>query len=339
MQQTCSAVILRQRPTGQATVENFAIVDRPMPAPAPGEVLTRTLWLSIDPYMRGRMSDAPSYAAPVQIGETMTGETIGEVVASRHAGFEAGQIVLGARGWQTYLATPGDLLTVLKPGAPWEAYLGVLGMPGAAAYTGLRDIGKPRPGETVVVSAASGAVGSVAVQLAKRAAARVVGVAGGAENCRWVREELGAEECIDYRATADLEGALRASCPDGVDVYYENVGGALQRAVFPLLNDFGRMVMCGMIAEYDDKASPGPSLRTVTPRRLRIEGFIVLDRPENLTEWRTLGSALVAAGQLKYREQVINGLENAPGALISLLQGRSEAKLVVRVAEPTVRPS
>lgn len=328
------AVVLTQRPKGQASVDNFAIVERPVPVPGPGEVLTRTLWLSIDPYMRGRMTDGPSYATPVQLGEPMTGETVGEVIESRDPHFHPGQIVLGARGWQTHLVGPGSALTALEPGAPWQAHLGVLGMPGATAYAGLRDIGKPRPGETVVASAASGAVGSVVVQLAKRNAARVVGIAGGPEKCRWVREELGTDACIDYRATDDLAAALREACPDGIDVYFENVGGAIQRAVYPLLKDFGRVVMCGLIAEYEDQNAHGPNLLLVIRKRLHIGGFIVGDRPENFLEWRTLGTALIASGQLKYREQVVEGLENAPAALISLLQGRNEAKLVVRVADP-----
>jgi NADPH-dependent curcumin reductase CurA len=339
MKNQCRAVVLARRPSAQASVENFAIVEWPMPRPASGEVLTRTLWLSIDPYMRGRMSDDPSYAAPVQIGQPMTGETVGEVIASEDPSFRPGQIVVGARGWQTHLSTPGASLTVLDLRAPVQTHLGVLGMPGATAFAGLRDIGRPHPGETVVASAASGAVGSVVVQLAKRTAARVVGIAGGPEKCRWVCEELGADACIDYRATQNLSGALSDACPNGVDVYFENVGGAVQLGVFPLLNNFGRVVMCGMIAEYEDGPNRGPNLFDAVRKRLHIQGFIVLDRPANFSEWRTLGSALVVSGELKYREQIVEGLENAPGALISLLRGQTEAKLVVRVAEPSARAS
>jgi NADPH-dependent curcumin reductase CurA len=205
-------------------------------------------------------------------------------------------------------------------------------MPGATAHAGLRDIGQPQPGETVVVSAAAGAVGTVAVQLAKQAGARVVGLAGGPEKCAWVRDTIGADACIDYRAAGDLAAALRAVCPDGVDVYWENVGGAVQQAVFPLLNDFGRMVMCGMIAEYDGTPASGPNLMSAVTKRLRIQGFIVLDRPENFPEWRALGGRLIAEGRLHYREQVIDGLGNAPTALVDLLNGKTDAKLVVRVA-------
>lgn len=329
------AVILTQRPQGQASVDNFAVVERPIPEPGPGEVQTRTLWLSIDPYMRGRMSDEPSYRDPVKIGETMTGETVGEVLESRHPDFHPGQIVLGARGWQTHLVTPGEQLTVLKPGAPWQAHLGVLGMPGATAYVGLRDIARLHPGETIVVSAASGAVGSVVVQLAKRVGARVVGIAGGPQKCAWVRDVLDADMCIDYRAAGDLAAVIRDACPDGVDAYFENVGGTIQHAVYPLLNDNGRMVMCGMIAEYEGYQGDKLNLFDVIRKRLHIQGFIVLDHPDSLNEWRLLGSELIARGQLHYREQIIEGLEHAPEALIALLQGRNEAKLVVRVADPS----
>lgn len=332
MTETSRAVILKERPQGPASVDNFELVDLPMPVPGPGEVLTRTLWLSLDPYMRGRMSAGPSYAAPVQVGAPMTGETVGEIVASNDPAFRPGQIVLGARGWQTHIASPASSLTALPPGAPWQAHLGVLGMPGAAAYAGFRDICKPRPGETLVVSAASGAVGSVVVQLAKRNAARAVGIAGGPEKCAWVRETLGADDCVDYRGPGDLSDALAAACPDGVDVYFENVGGAVQRAVYPLMNDYGRIAMCGMIADYEDPDAKGLNLFPVIRKRLQVQGFIVLDKPENFTEWRTLGTSLIASGQLVYREQVIEGLENAAAALIDLFQGRSEAKLVVRVA-------
>ncbi|MBT2246281.1 NADP-dependent oxidoreductase [Sphingobium sp. BHU LFT2] len=330
------AIILASRPETIASVDNFAAVDLPIPSLAEGEVLTRTLWLSLDPYMRGRMVDAPSYAAPVGVGEPMTGETIGEVIESRDSTIKVGQIVLGARGWATHLASPASQLTVLQPGAPWQAYLGVLGMPGATAFAGLRDIGRPKAGETIVVSAASGAVGSVVVQLAREAGARVVGIAGGADKCNWVRDVLGADACIDYRAEADLAAALQAACPSGVDVYWENVGGDIQKAVFPLLNDFGRMVMCGMIAEYDGHTAPGPNLMAAVTKRLLIQGLIVLDRAANFPEWRALGARLIAEGKLHYREQIVECLDQAPAALIDLFNARNDAKIVVRVGEPSL---
>jgi NADPH-dependent curcumin reductase CurA len=331
--------VLRSRPHGTPTLDNFAVIEGDVPMPGEGEVLTRTLWLSIDPYMRGRMDDAQSYAPSIRLGEPMTGETVGEVLVSRHPDFTPGEIVLGPRGWQSHIVSPASALTRLPDGgAPWSAYLGVLGMPGATAFAGLRDIGQPKPGETVVVSAASGAVGSVVVQLAKRMGARVVGVAGGAEKCRSVRELFGADACIDYRAVPDLGAALEEACPNGIDVYFENVGGAVQRAVYPLLNDFGRMVMCGMVAEYNDKQpAPGPNLFATIRKRLRIQGFIVLDRPENFADWRAFAGPLVASGQLRYREQIVEGLENAPAALLDVISGRNEAKVVVHVADPSAR--
>ncbi|HSU04504.1 MAG TPA: NADP-dependent oxidoreductase, partial [Acetobacteraceae bacterium] len=222
------SVLLRRRPSGPPRPEDFEIREDPIPAPGPGEVVTRTIWLSIDPYMRGRISDRKSYAPPVQIGEVMTGETVGEVVASSDPGFIAGDVVLGARGWQTHILSPAERLTKLeRHGAPLSTYLGVLGMPGTTAYSGMTDIGRPKHGENVVISAASGAVGSVAGQIAKRAGARVIGVAGGAEKCLFVQEELGFDDCVDHHSL-DLKAELTAACPQGIDVYWENVGGRVQ---------------------------------------------------------------------------------------------------------------
>jgi NADPH-dependent curcumin reductase CurA len=328
------SVILRSRPKGLPTPHNFSVEEEPMPRPGEGEVLTRTLWLSIDPYMRGRISDAASYAAPTEIDAPMMGETVGEVIESRDPRFSPGQVVVGAWGWQSHIVTPGDKLVPLPPDAPYSAYLGVLGMPGTTAYTAMTDIGQPKPGETVVISAASGAVGAVAGQLAKRAGARVIGIAGNPDKCLYVQETLGFDDCIDHRAVMDLEAALRDSCPNGIDVYFENVGGELQQAVFPLLNPHGRMIMCGMIAEYNDtKPRPGPNLMSVVRKRLRIEGFIVSDKPERFAEWRAIAAPWVAEGSLQYREHVVDGLENAPEAFIDLLRGHNFGKLVIRVGE------
>ena len=328
------SVILRSRPKGPPTSENFAVEEELVPQVHEGEVLTRTLWLSLDPYMRGRMSDAASYAAPTEIGAAMMGETVGEVVESRDPRFQPGQIVLGAWGWQSHIVTSGDKLIPLPKGAPYSAYLGVLGMPGTTAYSAMKDIGQPKPGETVVISAASGAVGSIAGQLAKRAGARVVGIAGNSDKSLYVQETLGFDDCIDHRAVMDLESALRDACPNGIDVYFENVGGDLQQAVFPLLNPFGRMIMCGMVAEYSDtKPRPGPNLMAVVRKRLKIEGFIVSDKPERYAEWREMAAPWVADGSLQYREHVVDGLENAPEAFIDLLRGHNFGKLVIRVGE------
>ena len=328
------SVVLKRRPSGSPRVEDFEIVEDRVPDPQPGEVITRTLWLSIDPYMRGRLSDRKSYAPPVQIGEVMTGESIGEVVASSDPDFSPGDPVRGSRGWQTHSLTPGEQLTKLpRDAAPLSAYLGVLGMPGTTAYSGMKDIGQPKPGETVVISAASGAVGSVAGQIAKRAGARVVGIAGGPDKCLFVQETLGFDDCIDHR-TSDLRDALLAACPKGIDVYFENVGGAVQAAAFEQLNPFARVVMCGMVAQYNAvEMPPGPNLAFVIGKRVKIQGLIVSDKPERFEEWRGLASPWVKDGTLRYREDVYEGLENAPAALIGLLSGQNFGKLLVKVAD------
>ena len=245
-------VLLKQRPTGAPTRADFTIADAPLPNLAEGEVLVRGIYLSLDPYMRGRISGQRSYARPVEIGAVMEGRVVGEVVRSRDPAFREGDFVLGGYGWQLYSAVPGAGLLKLDPAeAPLSTALGVLGMPGLTAYVGLSEIGRPQRGETVVVSAASGAVGAVAGQLAKRGGARIVGIAGGADKCRYVEGELDFDACIDHRSP-DLGAALDRACPKGIDVYWENVGGAVQQAVFPRLNDFGRIVMCGMVSEYND---------------------------------------------------------------------------------------
>ena len=334
MEGTRRSLLLRHRPSGEPRAEDFALVEDPIPAPGPGEVLTRTILLSIDPYMRGRLSDRASYAAPVAIGGVMTGETLGEVLASAAQDFAPGDIVVGSRGWQTHsISAAASLTRIDRHAAPLGAFLGVLGMPGTTAYSGLKDIGQPRPGETVVVSAASGAVGSVAGQLAKRAGARVVGVAGGPEKCLWVQEALGFDDCVDHRA-ADLPGALLEACPNGIDVYFENVGGAVQEAVFSQLNVHSRVVMCGMIAQYNAGAfPPGPNLGFVVGKRVRIEGLIVFDKPERFAEWRALAAPWVRDGSLRHRETVVDGLESAPEALRQVLRGGNFGKMLVRVGK------
>ena len=326
------SVVLRNRPTAEPDVSDFEIIEDAIPIPGPGEVVTRAIFLSIDPYQRGRIADRKSYAPPVQIGEVMTGETIGEVVASGDPAFKPGDIASGARGWQSHtLSQASSLVKHDRGGVPLGAYLGVLGMPGTTAYSGMKDIGQVKAGETVVISAASGAVGSVAGQLAKRAGARVIGIAGGPDKCLWVQEELGFDACIDHRS-ADLAAQLVDACPNGIDVYFENVGGYVQESVWPLLNPFGRMIMCGMVAQYNDPAPPpGPNLGTVVGRRLRIEGLIVSDKPERFAEWRALAGPWVKDGSLHYRETVIDGLENAAEAFCMLLQGGNFGKMLVRI--------
>jgi len=328
------SLVLKHRPSGMPSADNFEMQEEPLPAPASGEVLTRTLFLSIDPYMRGRLSDRASYVTPVQIGEVMTGESVGEVVASAAHGFSPGDLVVGSRGWSTHSITPAAQLVKLDPaGPPISTYLGVLGMPGVTAYSGMKDIGQPQAGETVVISAASGPVGSVAGQLAKRVGARVIGIAGGAEKCLWVQEALGFDDCIDHRGM-DIAASLAAACPNGIDVYFENVGGAVQRAVFPMLNNFGRMVMCGMVAEYNDAhPAPGPNLMSVVRKRLRIQGLIVSDKMARFPEWRAIAAPWVLDDSLRYRETIVDGLENAPDALAQVLTGGNFGKMLVKVAD------
>jgi NADPH-dependent curcumin reductase CurA len=326
------SIVLKRRPHEAPSGDDFELREDAVPSPTAGEVVTRTIWLSIDPYMRGRLREQQTYAQPVNPGEVMTGETIGEVIASGHPDFGAGDVVVGARGWQTHCVSPGDRLVKLpRHAAPLSAYLGVLGMPGATAYRGISEICQPQKGETVVVSAASGAVGSVAGQLAKRAGARVVGVAGGAEKCLWVQDSLGFDDCVDHRSL-DLRRELSAACPNGIDAYFENVGGAVQAAVFDLLNPFARVAMCGMVAQYNDaEFPPGPNLGFVVGKRVLIQGFIVSDRPEKLAEWRALAAPWVADGSLVYREDAHDGLENAPEALARMLDGGNFGKMLVRV--------
>jgi NADPH-dependent curcumin reductase CurA len=326
-------ILLRNRPAGAPTRDDFELVEGPLPEPGDGEVLTRTLFLSLDPYMRGRMSAAKSYAKPVGLGEVMGGGTVGEVVTSRHPGLAPGDVVVGPGGWQDYAVLPGALARKLDPGlAPVSTALGVLGMPGMTAYVGLLDIGRPKAGETVVVSAASGAVGSIAGQIAKIHGCRVVGVAGGAAKVDYVVRELGFDAAVDHRSP-DLAASLAAACPKGVDVYFENVGGATQKAVWPLLNDFARVAVCGLIAHYNDPAPPpGPTMLDVLRKRLTVQGFIVRDHARREPDFLRDVAGWLRAGRLKYREDVVDGLENAPEAFIGLLQGKNFGKLVVKVA-------
>lgn len=331
------AVVLKRRPEGEPTASDFEIRELPVPSAGPGQVVTRTVWLSIDPYMRGRLREEQTYATAIQIGEVMTGETVGIVIDSRHPGFAVGDIAVGARGWATHLVTQGDALVKVRKGAaPLSAYLGVLGMPGATANAGVTEICKPKAGETFVVSAASGAVGSVAGQVAKMEGARVVGIAGGAEKCLWVQDALGFDACVDHRSL-DLKRELHAACPNGIDCYFENVGGSVQAAVFDLLNPFARVAMCGMVSQYNEKVfPPGPNLGFVVGKRILIQGFIVSDKPSRLTDWRAKAEPLVANGKLVYREDVLDGLENAPEALTGILTGRNFGKLLVKVSPEPV---
>jgi NADPH-dependent curcumin reductase CurA len=325
---------LKSRPEGAPGLDNFELVERPVPEPGEGEVLMRTLYLSLDPYMRGRMSAAKSYAKPAAVGEPMVGGTVGEIVASRNPKFSVGDIVLGYGGWQEYALSSGTALRKLDPAAaPVSTALGVLGMPGMTAYVGLLEIGQPKPGETVVVAAASGAVGSVVGQIAKIKGSRAVGIAGGADKCRFVTGELGFDACVDHRAP-DFARALEAACPKGIDVYFENVGGAVQQTVWPLLNDFARIPVCGLIAQYNSPTPmPGPDMFSVLRKRLMLRGFIVSDFAAKQGDFLREAGEWVRTGRLKYREDVADGLEKAPAAFLGLLQGKNFGKMLVRVAK------
>lgn len=333
-------IVLASRPAGKASVDHFrlqtAAVDPD--ALADGQVLVRHHYLSLDPYMRGRMNEGKSYAAPQPLGEVMLGGTAGEVVASRHPGYAEGEPVVGMGGWQEYQVVDarqrGVLHKVDTRRVPLSAYLGAVGMPGVTAWVGLQTIIEPRAGETVVVSAASGAVGSVVGQLAKARGARAVGIAGGAEKCAWVRDVAGFDDCIDYKAHPDLKSlaqALKAACPAGIDGCFENVGGVLLDAVMLRMNAFGRIAMCGMIAGYDGQPLPMANPALILVSRLKVQGFIV---SEHLDLWPAalaeLGG-LVASGALKYRESVAQGLASAPAAFIGLLEGRNFGKQLVRL--------
>ncbi|WP_372618797.1 NADP-dependent oxidoreductase [Falsiroseomonas sp.] len=336
MPETNPRILLARRPQGAPVPEDFRLEEAPMPVPADGQVLVRHRFLSLDPYQRGRMDDARSYAKPVELGGVMECQAVGQVAASRDARFKEGDWVLGGFGWQTFSVRPAKALIAIDPAeAPPSTALGVLGMPGLTAWVGLADIGQPKAGEMLVVSAASGAVGQVAGQLGKIAGARVVGIAGGAAKCAFVKDQLGFDAAVDHRAALDPQ--LDAACPDGVDVYWENVGGAVQAAVFPRFNNFGRMVMCGMIAQYNTStgadaagAPPGPNLGPVVRKRLRIQGFIVGDTGwSRYAAFRAEMLGHITAGKLRWREDVVHGLAQAPAAFIGLLEGRNFGKLVI----------
>lgn len=333
-------VLLASRPEGAPTLENFRFEDRPASDPAEGEVLLKTLYLSLDPYMRGRMSAAKSYAKPVEVGDVMEGGTVAQVLLSRHPGFAAGDIVLSYSGWQSFSVSDGSGLRKLNPTqAPITTALGVLGMPGFTAYSGLLTIGQPKPGETVVVAAASGPVGSLVGQIARIKGARAVGIAGGEDKCAFVRDELGFDAVVDHRS-ADFATELASACPDGIDVYFENVGGKVSDGVFPLLNDFARIPVCGLIAQYNHagESFPGPDrlpglMRAILGKSLLLRGFIQREFVYQYPDFLRDVSAWIASGEVRYREDVVDGLDNAPSAFIGLLDGQNFGKLIVRVGD------
>ena len=332
-------ILLAAHPKGLPTLQDFQLDTQPIPEPVDGQVLLRTLHLSLDPYMRNLMDEVgPGYAPPVPLGEPMVGGTVSRIVASRHPRFREGQIVLAGAGWQDYALSDGSELQLLDDMAQPSLALGGLGMPGFTAYVGLLDIGQPRPGDTVVVAAATGAVGAVVGHLAKLKGARVVGIAGGADKCRYAVEELGFDVCLDRRQ-GQLQERLSVACPDGIDVYFENVGGEVLDAVLPLLNLSARVPVCGFIAHYNS-SSPSPCedlrsqlLATVLQKRVRMQGFIILDHyADRFEEFRRDMGRWLDAGRVKLREDRVDGLEQAPAAFIGLLEGRNFGKLIVDVA-------
>ncbi|GGC47698.1 NADP-dependent oxidoreductase [Chelatococcus reniformis] len=329
---------LAARPVGEPKPSDFRLVETEAPTPGPGQVLLKTLWLSLDPYMRGRMSDAKSYAKSLEPGDVIVGGTVNEVVASNNPKFAAGDVVLGYEGWQSYSLSDGTGLRKLDPArAPIQTALGVLGMPGMTAYTGLLNIGQPKAGETVVVAAASGAVGSIVGQIARIKGARAVGIAGGADKCRYIVDELGFDAAVDHR-DPDLRRKLAEACPDGIDVYFENVGGAVWDAVFPRLNNFARIPLCGLIAHYNDTETPkGPDrlpgfMRQALTKRLALRGFIVSDFASDGPAFERDVSQWIREGKIKHREDIVEGLDKAPEAFIGLLKGANLGKLLVKVA-------
>ena len=326
-------IVLASYPEGWVTESNFRVESAPLPRPAEGEVLVKNHWLSLDPYMRGRMSQQKSYVKGVEPGEVMTGETAGEVVESKHPKFKAGDKVTAPAGWQLYWAGKGEMLTKVDASKVSLSYfLGCLGMPGRTAYFGMKDICQPKPGETVVVSAASGAVGSVVGQLAKAWGCRAVGIAGGKAKCDYAVNDLGFDACVDYKA-GDLYGQLKAACPKGVDALFENVGGEILDTTLRLMNVRGRITICGLISDYNAKEPYGVKMfRSILVNRLTVRGMIVFDFLERYPEANQALLQLVTSGKLKYRESILEGIENAPKGLIGLLKGDNFGKQLVKLA-------
>jgi NADPH-dependent curcumin reductase len=331
-------IVLAARPQGKPRVTDFRLEETAVPTPGPGQVLLHVQYLSLDPYMRERMDDRESYQPPIPLGDVMPGESVATVVASHHPGYSAGDIVLAHTGWRTHALSDRSDLRKLDPAvAPVTTGLGALGMPGFTAYAGLRVIGKPKRNETVVVAAASGPVGSLVGQLAKLAGARAVGIAGGPEKCAYVKDELGFDAAVDHKG-ADFAAQLAAACPDGIDVYFENVGGAVWQAVLPLLNQFARVPVSGLVAQYND-AGQGDrtdrlpaTMRAVLFKSLTVRGFINYDfAADHYTAFLREVGAGIADGRIRYREDFVDGLEKAPEAFIGMLEGRNFGKLIVRV--------
>jgi hypothetical protein len=330
-------IVLAARPAGEPKDENFRLEETDIPAPAEGEALLRTIYLSLDPYQRGRMDAGPSYAPPVQVGQVMQGRSISEVIASKADELRRGDLVVGHTGWQEYSVAGGKVLRRIDPAlAPMSTALGVLGMPGMTAYTGLLNIGQPKAGETVVVSSAAGAVGSAVGQIAKIAGCRAVGIAGGKAKCNFVVDDLGFDACVDHRSDR-LATELEAACPKGIDIYFENVGGRVFESVLPLMHLFGRVPVCGLIAHYNATGLPPAPDRVpllmwaILVKRLTFRGFIVFDFSQQQPDFEKDMAQRFSEGRVKYREDVVDGIENAVAAFKRLFTGQNFGKLLVRV--------
>ncbi len=330
---TNKQIILVSRPLGWVTPDNFKLIDAAMPVLNEGQVLIQNQWLSLDPYMRGRISDAKSYAQSVNVGELMVGGTVGKVIESRSPQFKVGDSVLAATGWQLFAAMNAEqVLKIDTSQVPASAYLGILGMPGITAWRGLMEICEPKAGETVVVDAASGAVGSVVGQLAKHLGCRVVGIAGGADKCRYVVQELGFDACVDHRSP-HFEEELRSQLPKGIDCLFENVGGPIFELLLSLMNPFSRIALCGMVSEFNQPAHAYKTIRSILINRIKLQGFIVSDKLESWPAIRSNLHDLVASGQLKFRESVAQGLASAPEAFVGMLKGKNFGKQLVKLSD------
>jgi NADPH-dependent curcumin reductase CurA len=331
---------LKRRPKGMPEESDFERVEVPIPEPADGEVLVRNIYMSVDPYMRGRMDEYESYVAPYQLGEPLSGGCVGQVVESKDDSFQVGDYVIGSRGWREYFTAKGkSLLPIDASIAPISAFLGTVGMPGMTAYVGLLDIGQLKEGETVFVSAAAGAVGSVACQIAKLKGCRVVGSAGSAEKIEWLMDEVGIDAAFNYKEVGKIRRELKKLCPDGIDVYFENVGGEHLEAALQRMNIYGRVVMCGSISDYNDPIPPpGPrTLGFVVTKRLTLKGYIISDHYDRLPQFYADMKTWIDAGKIKWRETILEGLKNAPKAFIGLFKGDNVGKMLVQISpDPTI---
>jgi NADPH-dependent curcumin reductase CurA len=327
---------LASRPLGEPNASNVPVRDVPVPEPAEGEVVLRNLYISLDPAIRGWMGDDPNYMEPIALGDAVRSSVIGRVVKSNSPDFEVGDVAMSIGGWELYTTAPAVLLNKLDEGAgiPLSNFLGVLGPTGLTAYFGLLEVGKPQPGETVLVSAAAGAVGSVVGQIARNKGCRVVGMAGSDDKCRWLKEVLGFDEAINYKTCGDYEAAIRQACPDGVDVYFDNVGGEIFDAALLCLNKFARVAVCGWISTYNVPDAPGPTnLWQLVAQSVTIQGFVVIDYMDRFGEGIAQLAEWVMAGDIKFREEIVDGLDNILPAFLKLFDGSNQGKLLIRIPE------